>query len=104
MRVKVILLVYLKPVDKEKMRSFQNKIENFFLSLKIASEKKQKVLIYPAQNPNFFVILKKLQELGLILGYTQKKSTEIEIILHYDMQSLPVISQVFIFPKGRYIS
>lgn len=65
MRVKVILLAYPKRVDKKTMAQFtlkKNKI--FFLLLKTAYQKKQKVLIYPAQNKNLLTILKKLQEKG----------------------------------------
>lgn len=105
MPAKVILLVYLKLVDKNTMSKYyfkKNKI--FFLLLKTAYQKKQKVLFYPAINQNFLVILKKLQEKGLILGYSQRSLTEIQVFLRYDMQSLPAINTVFFFPKCRYIS
>lgn len=78
------------------------KNKNFFLLLKTAYQKKQKVLIYPFPNPNLLVILRKLQEKGLILGY-YKNLMEIQVFLRYDMQSLPAINTIFFFPKCRYI-
>lgn len=106
MLVKAILLVSQKLVDKKRTMSKislkKNKI--FFLLLKTAYQKKQKVLIYPSTNNNLLSILKKLQEKGLILGYVQRNLMEMQIFLRYDMQSLPAINTIFFFPRCRYIS
>lgn len=106
MLVKVILLVYQKLVDKKfsMPKFYLKKNKNFFLSLKTAYQKKQKVLVYPSKNNNLLIILKKLQEKGLILGYSQRSISEIQVFLRYDMQSLPAINSIFFFPKCRYIS
>lgn len=106
MPVKVISLVFQKLVDKKlKMtRLYYKKSENFFLLLKTAYQKKQKFFIYPFQNPQLFLILKKLQEKSLIGSYFFRNSFEIQIFLRYDVQNLPVIRNLFLFPKNRYIS
>ena len=62
------------------------------------------MLLYGSKNQNFLTILKKLQEKGLILGYCLKKTSEMQIFLRYDLQSLPAINTIFLFPKMRYIS
>jgi len=87
------------------MSNFYKKNQkNFFLVLKIAYQKKQKFFNYLSKNPNLLLIVKKLQEKSLILGYSQSSLYEIRIFLRYDLQSLPAINEVFLFPKHRYIS
>ena len=78
--------------------------KNFFLLLKIAYQKKQKFFTYAFTNPNLSMILKKLQEKSLIQGFYQIGISEVKIFLRYDMQSLPAINDIFLFPKGRYLS
>jgi ribosomal protein S8 len=78
--------------------------KNFFLLLKTAYQKKQKFFIYTSKNKSLQIILKKLQEKSLILGYAQTKNFQLHIFLRYDRQSLPAINNIFLFPKGRYIS
>ena len=80
------------------------KYHKFFLLLKNAYQKKQKFFNYSSKNLNLLIILKKLQENSLILGYFHLNISEIQIFLRYDLQSLPAINHVFLFPKNRYIS
>ena len=80
------------------------KHKNFFLLLKIAYQKKQKFFIYTSKNANLITILQKLQEKSFILGYFNLNICEIQIFLRYDMQSLPAINHIFLFPKAKYIS
>jgi len=80
------------------------KNKNFFLILKIAYQKKQKFFTYFSTSTNLIIILKKLQEKSLIQGFFQKNFSEIQVFLRYDMQSLPAISNILLFPKARYLS
>lgn len=83
---------------------YYKKHKIFFLLLKTAYQKKQKVFFYSSKNQNLVTILKKLQEKGLILGYSFRNTAEIQVFLRYDLQSLPAINTIFLFPKCRYIS
>ena len=106
MQAKVILLEFQRLVDKNFKMSklYYKKHKIFFLLLKTAYQKKQKILFYPSKNKNLLIILKKLQEKGLILGYSYRNFSEIQVFLRYDLQSLPAINVIFLFPKCRYIS
>ena len=83
---------------------YDKKYKIFFLLLKTAYQKKQRFFKYSSKNPNLLMILKKLQEKSLILGYFHLNLSELQIFLRYDLQSLPAINRVFFFPKNRYIS
>lgn len=83
---------------------YDKKYKNFFLLLKTSYQKKQKFFNYSSQNNHLLTILKKLQENSLILGYFHLNVAELQIFLRYDLQSLPAINQIFLFPKNRYIS
>ena len=74
MQAKVILLEFQRLVDKNFKMSklYYKKHKIFFLLLKIAYQKKQKILVYPSKNKNMLIILKKLQKKGLILGYSYR--------------------------------
>ena len=83
---------------------YQKKHKNFFLSLKIAYQKKQKFFTYSSMNENLILILKKLQEKSLIQGFSQVNFSKFQIFLRYDMKSTPAINNIFLFPNYRYIS
>ena len=83
---------------------YKKKYQNFFLWLQTAYRKKQKFFIYSSHNAKIVLILKKLQEKSLIQGYSQISWKEFQIFLRYDMKSLPAITNIFLFPKCKYIS
>lgn len=72
--------------------------------LKISYQKRQKYFVYQGYTPELIAILKKLQRKALILGYFEKNDLELQVFLRYDLQSLPAINELFLFPKCRYVS
>jgi ribosomal protein S8 len=83
---------------------YNKKHKIFFLSLKTAYQKKQRFFTYFSKNPKLIIILKKLQEKSLIQGFYQTNVSQLQIFLRYDMNSLPAINNIFLFPKCKYIS
>jgi ribosomal protein S8 len=86
------------------IKLYNKKHKFFFLLLKTAYQKKQKFFTYSSPNQKLIFILKKLQEKSLIQGFCQISLLELQIFLRYDMKSLPAITNVFLFPKCKYIS
>ena len=78
---------------------YNKKHKFFFLSLKTAYQKKQRFFTYFSKNPKLIIILKKLQEKSLIQGFYQTNVSQLQIFLRYDMNSLPAINNIFLFPK-----
>ena len=83
---------------------YYKKHKIFFLALKTAYQKKQKFFFYPSKNEHLIGILKKLQEKSLITGYVSGENSVFQVFLRYDMQNVPAMNYIFLFPKNRYIS